>query len=189
MLFMENNKANKKNENSKKEMKDKKKTTKDQIETEELKNKIKQLETEVENTKNDYLRTLADFDNYRKRKEKEILETRDRAISDFVISLLPAIDNFEMSLKMTENTQMFVKGVEMIHKNLIDTLKEHKFEEFEPQIGESFDPYQHDPVIIEESEIEPGKIAGILKKGYKHKDKIIRPARVHIPKEKEENNN
>lgn len=145
--------------------------------------KIAELETQIEELKNDYIRTRADFENYRKRKEKELFETREKAIIDFVLDILPSIDNFEMSLKMTDNKEMFIKGVEMIHKNLLDTLKEHHFVEFEPKIDEKFDPYQHDPVLIEDNSKKSGKVLGILKKGYKHKENIIRPARVQVKKE------
>ncbi|MFW5704475.1 MAG: nucleotide exchange factor GrpE [Nanoarchaeota archaeon] len=148
--------------------------------------KIQQVEKERDDYKELYMRTMADFDNYRKRKEKELQEARDRGVISFVESILPAIDNFEMSLKMTDNNAMFVKGVEMIHKNLIDTLKEHHFEEFEPQTGEAFNPYSHDPMLIEDKEAESGKVLGIVKKGYKFKDKVVRPARVQVKKEQEE---
>lgn len=147
-----------------------------------LKEQITTLEEELEQQKGDYLRLLADFENFRKRNEKEKQEVRDKAIIDFVGSLLPAIDNFEMSLKMTQNPEMFVKGVEMIHRNLLETLREHHFEEFEPQLGEEFDPYLHDPITVEK-EGNPGEVLGVVKKGFKKGDLIVRPARVEIKKE------
>ena len=147
--------------------------------------KVEQLKKDLEITKTDHLRVLADFENFRTRNQKELVEKIDRAVADFVMDLLPAIDNFEMSLKMTDNKEMFIKGVEMIHKNLIDTLKEHHFEEFEPVKGENFDPYLHEPLLIEDDNKKPGEIVGIIKKGFKHNDKIIRPARVQVVKDKE----
>ena len=142
--------------------------------------KIKELELKAKELENDYLRSRAEFENFRKRKEKELEEARDRAIISFVEDLLPAIDNFEMSLKMTDNKEMFIKGVEMIHKNLLDTLKQHHFEEFFPIIGEDFNPHLHDPQLIENREHEPGRILGVVKKGFKRKDKVVRPARVQV---------
>jgi len=147
--------------------------------------KVDELKKDLDEAKNNYLRTLADFENFRTRNQKELFETRDRAVIDFVMDLLPAIDNFEMSLKMSDNKEMFIKGVEMIHKNLIDTLKEHHFEGFEPKLGENFDPYVHEPLLIEDNSKKAGQIVGIIKKGFKHKDKIIRPARVQVVKDKE----
>ncbi len=159
-----------------KEKKDKA-PTKDQI--------IKDLEKQVQDLKSEYLRSRADFDNFRKRKEKEMSEAKDKAVIDFVLDLFPSIDNFEMSLKMTENQPMFIKGVEMISKNLKDTLKSHHFEEFEPKVGENFDLYIHEPILIEDKSKKPGKVIATLKKGYKHKDKIVRPARVQVVKEED----
>ncbi len=145
--------------------------------------KVKELENQVIELKNDYLRSVADFDNYRKRMEIERMEIRDKAIIGFVNDILPAIDNFEMSLKMTDNTQMFVKGVEMIHKNLNDTLKEHKFEEFSPNVNDSFDPNKHEPILIEDDSKEAGKVLAVLQKGYVRNGKVVRPAKVQVRKE------
>lgn len=147
--------------------------------------KIEELEKQLSEAKSDYLRTYADFDNYRKRKEKEMLEIKDKAIVNFVLELLPAIDNFEMSLKMTDNKEMFIKGVEMINTNLKDTLKEHQFIEYIPKEGEDFNPHKHDPILIEDKTKQPGKVLAIIKKGYLYKSTIIRPARVQIAKEEE----
>jgi molecular chaperone GrpE len=159
-------------------------------------NKVKKLEKEIELLKEkleeeklDKLRVLAEFENYRKRMQKTLEESKERAIINFIEDLLPVIDNFELSLKMTDNKDMFIKGVEMIHKNLIETLKNYNFESFEPKEMEEFDPYLHDPIPIEKHEAPEGKIIGIIKKGYKHKDKVIRPAKVHVKKLKEETSN
>jgi len=81
---------------------------------------------------------------------------------------------------MTNNTQMFIKGVEMIHSSLINTLKEHKIEAFEPSKGENFDPHKHDPILIEDEKAEEGKVINVIKKGFKHGDRIIRPAKIQI---------
>lgn len=144
--------------------------------------KTKELEKQVAELKNDYLRSRADYENFRKRVEKEKLEIRDRAIVDFVLDILPAIDNFEMSLKMSDNQEMFIKGVEMIHKNLMDTLSEHHFEEFSASEGDVFDPDLHDPIPLEDKSGDSSKIVGTVKKGFKHKEKVIRPAKVNVPK-------
>ncbi len=141
------------------------------------------LEKQIEGLRNDYLRSRADFENYRKRKEEELSQARDKAIISFVQSLLPSIDNFEMSLKMTDNKEMFVKGVEMIHKNLLDTLREHKFEDYQPDIGDLFDPYLHEPVPIETTDAEVGKILGVIRKGYKFKESVVRHASVQVAKQ------
>ena len=160
----------------KEEEKKDKKLTKDDI--------IKNLVASIEDQKQDMLRLRADFDNYRRRKEDEISSARERGIISFVEDLLPSIDNFEMSLKMTDNTKMFIKGVEMIHKNLIDVLKTNKIDEFSVKPGTDFNANEHDPILVEHDKIKSGKIVSTIKKGYKKDGKVIRPARVEVVKEK-----
>lgn len=147
-----------------------------------------ELEQEVKNLKDDYLRLKADFENYRKRMQDEIQKTREKTISNFVEDLLPNIDNFEMSLKMTDDKDMFIKGVEMIHKNLHSVLENHSISMYEPQVGEEFNAKEHEPILIEHEELPPGSVAGTVSKGYKLKDSIIRPARVHVVKGSETEN-
>lgn len=147
--------------------------------------KEEQLEKELQELKNDYLRLHADFENFRKRSQEEMQKSRERAVSGFVEDLLPNIDNFEMSLKMTENSEMFVKGVEMIHQNLLNVLNSHSISVYEPRIGDKFDVKLHDPVLVDHDEHEPGTITGILSKGYQRKEVVLRPARVQVVKERE----
>ncbi|NCC71659.1 nucleotide exchange factor GrpE, partial [bacterium] len=78
-----------------------------------------------------------------------------------------------------------IKGVEMIHNNLLETLKEKNIFAFEAQVGILFNPHEHDPILIEDNSKEAGIVRGTIKKGYKFKEKIIRPARVEVVKEKE----
>ena len=148
------------------------------------------LEQELEEVKNDYLRSRADFENFRKRSQEELLKAKEKAVAGFVEDLLPNIDNFEASLKMTQNmdeknSEMFVKGVEMIHQNLLNVLSNHSISMYEPQVGDQFDAKLHDPVLVDHKEHTPGTIVGIMSKGYQIKDSILRPARVQVVKEKE----
>jgi molecular chaperone GrpE (heat shock protein) len=83
---------------------------------------------------------------------------------------------------MTDNKDMFIKGVEMIHANLLTTLKDHKFEDFAPRVGDNFDVKSHDPILIEDDSAEEGKVLAIIQKGFKRGDNIIRSARVQIKK-------
>ena len=142
-----------------------------------------ELKLQVQELKNDYLRVHADFENFRKRNQEEVIKAKERAISSFVQDLLPSIDNFEMSLKMTDNKEMFIKGVEMIHKNLLDILQNHSISMYEPQVGDMFDPIHHEPVLIEHDEHPSGTILGVLSKGYKLNNSILRPARVQVVRE------
>jgi len=177
-------KANsKKNKNIAEKIKEVADKVKEKVKKQTPLERIEELEKQNTELKNDFLRSRADFENFRKRKEKESLELRDRVVTDFVLEILPAIDNFEMALKMTDNTNMLIKGVEMIHSNLMETLKAHKFEEFSVKEGENFDINLHDPILIESKDHKPGKIISMVQKGYKKQDKVVRPARVQILKE------
>jgi molecular chaperone GrpE len=144
--------------------------------------RIIELEAQVEELKMDYLRGRADYDNFRRRTQEELINARDKAVINFVEDLLPSIDNFELSLKMTDNQPMFVKGVEMIHNNLMETLKSHKFEEFTTKVGHDFDPKLHEPIAIESDKGKEGKVLAVVKKGIKHKEKVVRPVRVNVKK-------
>lgn len=156
-------------------------------ETKELtpEEKIVELEKELEEMKMNFLRARADYDNFRKRSQEELIHARDRAVVNFVEDILPSIDNFEMSLKMTDNQAMFIKGVEMIHTNLLETLKSHKFEDVNARKGDEFNPKLHEPILVENEKAKPGKIIAVIKKGIKHKDRIVRPVKVQVPKPKE----
>ena len=168
-------------ENQKKSKKEKevktKKVTKDDI--------IKNLNAKILELENEVLRARADFENFRKRNEQEKWEIRDKSIIQFATNLLPTIENFEMSLMAVDNKEAFVKGVEMIHQNLLKLLEEHKIKSFEPKIGEKFDPVLHEPILIEDKDEthKPGHILGVLKKGYKHRELVILPAKVSVKKE------
>jgi molecular chaperone GrpE len=162
---------------------------KDSISKEDIETKVLTPEQEIEELKakladaqGDFLRSRADLENYKKRTQEELMLARDRAITSFVQDILPSIDNFEMSLKMTDNKDMFIKGVEMIHANLLTTLKDHKFEDFAPRVGDKFDVKSHDPILIEDDSAEEGKVLAIIQKGFKRGDNVIRSARVQIKK-------
>ncbi|MEC8339344.1 MAG: nucleotide exchange factor GrpE [Nanoarchaeota archaeon] len=148
--------------------------------------KIEELEEQLREAQGDFLRARADLENYKRRTQEELVLARDRAITSFVQDLLPSIDNFEMSLKMTDNKEMFIKGVEMIHGNLISTLKEHKIENFEPKVGDEYNPQEHEPMLIEDESAEEGKVLAVIQKGFKKGETIIRPAKVQMKKPREE---
>jgi molecular chaperone GrpE len=146
------------------------------------KDKLNKLYEEVKESKNDYLRVLAEFENFRKIEQLEKIKIRDRTIKNFVIDLLPSIENFEVSLKAKDNVKNFIIGVEYIHKNLLKLLEDNKIKSFEPKIGDKFDPKKHDPIPLETKSEKEGEVLGIVKKGYIHNDLILVPAKVHVKK-------
>lgn len=144
---------------------------------------IAKLEQELEELKARYLRVQADFDNYRKRTkmEKEIAaKYRSQSLAEL---LLPVLDNFERALAVktsNEESEMILKGVEMVYRQFKEALKQEGIEEVEA-LGEPFDPYKHQAVEQEKSEEhESGIIIEVLQKGYRLKDRIIRPAMVKV---------
>lgn len=170
---------------------DKNKTEKDSKKVKKDKNKlkIKELEEKLNDKNNEYLRLLADFENYRKRSNKDNIEARNNGKIDIIENLLPIIDNLEISLKLKDkDPQMVIKGVEMIHKNLISTLSDNGFKSFEPNLNDDFNPQLHEPILIEDENAKPFKILNIINKGYKFNDKIIRLSKVKIKKDIEEKN-
>ncbi len=127
------------------------------------------------------LRTLAEYDNFRKRsqKEKEAIFTDSKA--DIISKLLPVIDNFERAAA-AENTDLenYKKGVEMTVKQLLDVLASFSVEAF-GAIGEEFDPNIHNGVMhIEDDTLSENVIADVFMKGYKMGDRIVRHATVKV---------
>ena len=135
----------------------------------------------VEETKDQLLRTLAEYDNFRKRTEKEKAAIYDHAVKDTVAEILNVADTMEMALAHKDcSADDLRKGVELIEKNLKDTLTKLKVEPI-GEVGEPFDPSLHQAVShVEDESLEENVIAQVYRKGYKIGDKIIRPATVVV---------
>jgi molecular chaperone GrpE len=134
--------------------------------------------------KDRYIRLAADFQNYRRRAEKEKSDIYAYANEKIAVELLDVIDNFERALKSTGDTETreegFAKGMELIFKQLLDILLKNGIEEIQ-SLGEDFDPAVHNAVMMEESDTyESGKVSAVLGKGYRLKDRVIRPAMVKV---------
>lgn len=144
---------------------------------------IKDIEKELEETNNQLLRLQADFINFKKRSEREKRDTINYALEGFVCSLLPILDNFKLAMESElDKENSFYDGVNLIYKQLIDTLKDNGVEEMEA-LGIDFDPNFHHAVFMEESdEYKPGKVVEVLQTGYLLKEKVIRPAMVKVAK-------
>jgi molecular chaperone GrpE len=150
---------------------------KDQAEDEKIK-------SELEEMKNSKLRLQADFENYKRRVEKEKQSLISYAVEDMMCELLPVIDNFDRALEIndTENFKGFYDGVEMIKKQLLDALKKQGLEEIEAE-GKPFDPNYHNAVLQQESEeYDSETVIQVYQKGYMIKEKVIRPSMVVVSK-------
>jgi len=128
------------------------------------------------------LRLRAEFENYRKRSARELSESRDRAQAELLNDLLPVLDNLERALDAAEHHEesKVLGGVRMTRDMFVDLLRRAGVEEVETE-GAPFDPSVHEAVAMQPSEEHPeGSIAAILQRGYRHGDRILRPARVVV---------
>ena len=141
------------------------------------------IEKERDTLKEQLLRAVADFDNYRKRIERERRELSDYAATDVLLELLPIIDNFERALQAPAGgDEPFKKGVELIHKQMLDLLRKRGVTLIDA-LGADFDPNVHQAVIHEPSdEHREGEVMQELQRGYKLGDRLLRPAMVKVAK-------
>jgi len=126
-----------------------------------------------------YLRLMADFQNYKKRVEKEKRDLYSYANEQIMSDLLTVMDNFERALEHDAD-ENFKEGIELIFKQLQDALEKSGLAEI-PALGEDFDPNVHNAVMAEETEdYESGKVSGVMQKGYTLNGKVIRPSMVKV---------
>ncbi|MFA8439601.1 nucleotide exchange factor GrpE [Pueribacillus sp. YX66] len=141
------------------------------------------LEQEIEELKSRYLRVQADFDNFRKRTKTEREATAKYRSQSLAEQLLPVLDNFERALVVeatNEESKSILTGVEMVYRQFTEALQQEGIEEIEA-LGEPFDPHKHQAVMQEKSEEhDSGIVIEVLQKGYKLKDRVIRPSMVKV---------
>jgi molecular chaperone GrpE len=148
------------------------------------------LKAELDHVRDIYLRKLAEFDNFRKRVEREREENRLAGVEEMVRELLPVLDNFDRALQHAEDDSgAFLQGIEMIAKQLWDTLERRGVAEVNP-VGQPFDPELHEAVQrIEDGKHPPGTVAWVMLKGYTLGDRLIRPAMVGVAVDPDEDSN
>ena len=142
------------------------------------------LQREKDALQDRLLRTAAEFDNYRKRMERERRELSDYVASEVLKEILPILDNFERALQApaTSDVDAFRKGIELIHRQMLDLLKKRGVTPIEAQ-GADFDPNFHQAVIHEASaEHRDGEVMEELQRGYLLGDRLLRPAMVKVAK-------
>lgn len=130
-----------------------------------------------------YMRLMAEFQNYKKRAAKEKTDTLQYANEKIVGELLPVIDNFERALATeTDDIEGYAKGMQLIFEQFKKALENAGLEEIKAE-DEVFDPNMHNAVLAENVEDkEDGVITKVLQKGYKLRDKVIRPSMVAVNK-------
>jgi molecular chaperone GrpE len=127
-------------------------------------------------------RAQAEFDNARKRAGKEQQESRDYAIADAIKSLLPVIDSLERALQVKSDAAELRSGVELIYKQLQAALAKLSVNPIVAK-GEQFDPRLHEAIeLVETSDVPDHQVIEELQRGYKLKDRLLRPAMVKVAK-------
>ncbi len=163
-------------EPSKESRKEKKKREKADKKQDALKEKIEELEDRVK-------RQMAEFDNFRKRSEKEKTMMFETGAKSVIEKILPVVDNFERGLASVpeeQKTDGFAQGMEMIYKQLMTELEKMEVKPI-PAVGEDFNPDFHNAVMqVESEEYESGVIAQELQKGYTYRDGVVRHSMVAV---------
>jgi len=136
-----------------------------------------------------FLRIQADFDNYKKRLEKEKIEFIKFANEEIIVEILKILDDFERAVeagKSRHDFDILYKGVEMIYKDLKEFLKQKGVKEIEAK-GRPFNPHEHEAMMQEETdEHSEGHVIGEFQKGYMLNGRIIRPSKVKVSKRSKE---
>lgn len=142
---------------------------------------VDKLKAEIAERDDRILRQQAEFQNFRRRTQKEKEELGNVVKQDVLKSLLPIIDNFERALAAeTADAESLKKGVEMVHSQLMQTLQDKGLKAIETE-GQKFDPTFHQAVMrIQNPELDDGTIAAELQRGYMVGDAVIRPSMVQV---------
>ena len=141
------------------------------------------LETKVKETEDKYARLFAEFDNFRKRSEKEKTQRYDLGVKDIVEKILPAIDNFERGLAAVPEDQAedsFVVGMNMTYKLLLKALEDAGVKPIEA-VGQEFNPDFHNAVMhVDDPEVGDNIVVEEFQKGYTYKDHVVRYSMVKV---------
>src|SRR6185503_6044706 len=161
-----------------------------EVKAEELpasRGEIDQLQTEYDQLKKErdglmdrLARLQAEFENARRRAEKEKADFRDYATGSVVEQFLPVLDNFELALKSTGTTEQLKAGVELIVKQMEEILRGFHVQPV-PSVGQEFDPRHHEAMgSVEREHLPDQQVAEEIRKGYKLREKLLRPALVRV---------
>jgi molecular chaperone GrpE len=148
-----------------------------------LKERMAQIEADCKHYKDDYLRAVADFENYRKRNERDISLARRQELERLLVDLLPVVDDFDRAMAHADADCAAVrKGMEMISRQLRDVLCRHGLEEYSCK-GQEFDPRRAEAIsFVHSDEHEPNTVVEEACKGFSCDGRVLRPARVVVAK-------
>lgn len=142
--------------------------------------KLQELGVKLDEMNDKYLRLFSEFDNFRKRTNKERLELYKTASEDVIVAMLPVVDDFERALK-SDGDANFKEGVELIYSKMLKTLQQKGLESMDA-MGKEFDTDFHEAItnIPAPSPDMKGKVVDVIEKGYTLNDKVIRFAKVVV---------
>ena len=149
-----------------------------------LESEIESLKKEVEEQKDGWLRTRADFENYKKRVQRDAARSYQDAMSSILKIFLSAADDLERALKNKpegKEVDNWVNGIELIHQKLLNAMKNQGVERMDVKPGDEFDPNIHEAITQEDHpDFEEGQIIDVVQPGFRISDRIIRPAMVRV---------
>ena len=155
------------------------------------KEKILALENEIKKLNNDILLVKADMQNYRKRKDEESANLLKYANQDLMLELIPIMDNFERAIKLDDNNltdelSKFLAGFKMMYAQLVEIMKKFGLEEIDA-LGKPFDHSCMEALMLDnDPSKEDNIVLDVLMKGYRLKDRVIRPCTVKVNQKEEE---
>jgi molecular chaperone GrpE len=154
-------------------------------EAESLKKQLETMSAEVEEHKEKWLRALADFENYRKRIDRDWTKKVKEANEELLRLLLPVLDSFERGFETAEenpDASSFVDGMKLVYQQLKSILEAADVTVVDP-VGEPFDPSKHDALMqLDSKDIPSNHVVQVLEKGYLLGEKVLRPAKVSVAK-------
>ena len=151
-----------------------------QNEKAEKNKKVTQMKEELEEMTDRYKRVLAEFENFKKRSQKEREQLYNSILSDIIEVILPVLDNLENALKAETKDENYKQGIELVQKQFKDVLKSKGIEEINA-VGETFDPSLHEAVSsIQDEKRGEKEIVEVYRKGYKIGSKVIRHSMVAV---------
>jgi molecular chaperone GrpE len=149
-----------------------------------LEGQIEKLQGELDGAKDSWLRCRADFDNYKKRVQRDSARSYQDAMTSILKIFLSASDDLERALKNKpegEGVNGWVNGIELIQQKLTNQLKKQGVERMDVKPGDEFDPNIHEAITQEENpDFKEGQIIEVVQPGYRIADRVIRPAMVRV---------
>ena len=145
------------------------------------------LKDEVANLKSKLAYMIADFDNYKKRCQREKVDIISSASEDLAKEIFPIVDNFQMAKAALEDANVdsnVASGVNMVMNDLVNVLNKHGFMKVKVNVGDMFDIDKCEAISSEESELDENAIVRIYSTGWMHNGKVIKPAKVSVAKQK-----